>query len=92
MKKENKKKTNETIDSTYEIDYDLFTVDEIIKIIEFYHAMIKYVNHKVSKDIIKTRYLEYKNIIHNLSLEKKYNERFYKSTGISIYEEMKKVI
>lgn len=92
MKKENKKKTNETIDSTYEIDYDLFTVDEIIKIIEFYHAMIKYVNHKVSKDIIKTRYLEYKNIIHNLSLEKKYNERFYKSTGISIYEEMKKVL
>lgn len=91
MKKENKKKTNETIDSTYEIDYDLFTVDEIIKIIEFYHAMTKYVNHKVSKDIIKTRYLEYKNIIHNLSLEKKYNERFYKSTGISIYEEMKKV-
>lgn len=92
MKKENKKKTNETIDSTYEIDYDLFTVDEIIKIIEFYHAMTKYVNHKVSKDIIKTRYLEYKNIIHNLSLEKKYNERFYKSTGISIYEEMKKVL
>ena len=92
MKKENKKKTNETIDSTYEIDYDLFTVDEIIKIIEFYHAMTKYVNRKVSKDIIKTRYLEYKNIIHNLSLEKKYNERFYKSTGISIYEEMKKVL
>ena len=92
MKKENKKKTNETIDSTYEIDYDLFTVDEIIKIIEFYHAMTKYVNHKVSKDIIKTRYLEYKNIIHNLSLEKKYNERYYKSTGISIYEEMKKVL
>ncbi|MCM1259986.1 MAG: UPF0223 family protein [Prevotella sp.] len=92
MKKENKKKTNETIDSTYEIDYDLFTVDEIIKIIEFYHTMTKYVNHKVSKDIIKTRYLEYKNIIHNLSLEKKYNERFYKSTGISIYEEMKQIL
>ena len=92
MKKENKTKKNEMIDSTYEIDYDLFTVDEIIKIIEFYHSMTKYVNHKVSKDVIKMRYLEYKNIIHNLSLEKKYNERFYKSTGISIYEEMKRIL
>ena len=36
-----KKKYNnkETLDETYEIDYDLFTVEEIIKIIQFYQLM-----------------------------------------------------
>ena len=60
-----KKKYNnkETLDETYEIDYDLFTVEEI----------------------------EYKNIINNLSLEKRYNENFYQKTGISIYQTIKSI-
>ena len=74
-----KKKYNnkETLDETYEIDYDLFTVEEIIKIIQFYQLMGQYKNNKVSKQKIKEAYLEYKNIINNLSLEKRYNENFY---------------
>jgi len=88
-----KKKTNykEQIDETYEIDFDLFTVEEIVKIIDFYHLMKKYVNHKVKKDVIKNAYYEYKNIIHNLALEKKYNQRFFEKTGISIYQEIKSI-
>ena len=60
-----KKKYNnkETLDETYEIDYDLFTVEEIIKIIQFYQLMGQYKNNKVSKQKIKEAYLEYKNII-----------------------------
>ena len=66
-----KKKYNnkETLDETYEIDYDLFTVEEIIKIIQFYQLMGQYKNNKVSKQKIKEAYLEYKNIINNLSLQ-----------------------
>lgn len=89
-----KKKTNknqEIIDETYEIDYDLFTVDEIVKIINFYHLMKKYVNRKVKKVDIKNAYYEYKNIINNLALEKKYNETFFKKTGISIYQVIKSI-
>lgn len=82
MKKKYNKK--ETLDETYEIDYDLFTVEEIIKIIQFYQLMGQYKNNKVSKQKIKEAYLEYKNIINNLSLEKRYNENFYQKTGISI--------
>ena len=60
MKKKYNKK--ETLDETYEIDYDLFTVEEIIKIIQFYQLMGQYKNNKVSKQKIKEAYLEYKNI------------------------------
>ena len=75
-----KKKYNnkETLDETYEIDYDLFTVEEIIKIIQFYQLMGQYKNNKVSKQKIKEAYLEYKNIINNLSLEKRYMKIFIK--------------
>ena len=59
MKKKYNKK--ETLDETYEIDYDLFTVEEIIKIIQFYQLMGQYKNNKVSKQKIKEAYLEYKN-------------------------------
>ncbi len=88
-----KKRTShkEQIDETYEIDFDLFTVEEIVKIIDFYHLMKKYVNHKVKKDVIKNAYYEYKNIINNLALEKKYNQRFFEKTGISIYQEIKSI-
>lgn len=81
----------ETLDETYEIDYDLFTVEEIVKIIQFYQLMRQCKNNKVSKQKIKEAYLEYKNIINNLSLEKKYNESFYKRTGISIYQTIKSI-
>ena len=89
MKKKYNKK--ETLDETYEIDYDLFTVEEIIKIIQFYQLMGQYKNNKVSKQKIKEAYLEYKNIINNLSLEKRYNENFYRKTGISIYQTIKSI-
>ena len=85
-----KKKYNnkETLDETYEIDYDLFTVEEIIKIIQFYQLMGQYKNNKVSKQKIKEAYLE---DINNLSLEKRYNENFFQKTGISIYQTIKSI-
>jgi hypothetical protein len=91
MTTKTRKKNLEQIDETYEIDYDLFTIDEIVKIINFYHLMKKYVHHKVNKETIKNAYYEYKNIIHNLALEKKYNQRFFEKSGISIYQVIKSI-
>ena len=90
MKKKYNKK--ETLDETYEIDYDLFTVEEIIKIIQFYQLMGQYKNNKVSKQKIKEAYLEYKNIINQLDKEQLEEEikvpenlnsvlRYYQKTG-----------
>ncbi len=89
--KKTKNKKHEQIDETYEIDYDLFTVEEIIKIINFYNLIHQFVHNKVKKDKIKSAYYEYKNIINNISLEKKYNKSFYNKTGISIYQIIKTI-
>lgn len=91
MKKYNNKKQNEVIDETYEIDYDMFNVEEIIKIIQFYQLMQQYKKKKVNKQTILEAYHVYKNIINNLALEKKYNDNFFKKTGISIYHEIKAI-
>lgn len=74
---------------SYDIDYDIFTIEEIIKIINFYQDVMKYQKHKISKTDLKESYLIYKNTINNLSLEKKYNQNFYEKTGISIYHLIK---
>ena len=73
------------------IDYDLFTTEEIVKIFNFYSLMERTKNQKVNKETILESYYEYKNIINNLSLEKKYDQNFFKITGISIYQTIKKL-
>lgn len=86
----NKKQTNKIVKKTedlysYDIDYDIFTTEEIIKIINFYNLTIKYTKHKVKYDDFINSYNEYRNIINSIAMEKRYNKSFYEKTGISIY-------
>ena len=74
---------------SYDIDYDIFQTEEIIKIINFYNNVIKYNKHKISASVLKTSYLEYRKVINSIALEKRYNKSFYEKTGISIYHLMK---
>ena len=87
-----KKKTTNDDQILFDIDYDMFTTDEIIKIYNFYNLMIKHHKKPMNKDKVLAAYREYKNIINNISLEKKYNKEFEKCTGISIYQEINKLI
>lgn len=82
------KKVN-TEEFSYDIDYDIFTTDEIVKIIGFYQNVMKYQKHKINKKELKESYLVYRNIINSISLEKKYNKNFFDKTGISIYHLIK---
>lgn len=68
------------------IDYDLFTTEEIVKIFNFYSFMERCHHHHIKEDEIISRYNEYRSIINNQSLQKKYDKNFEKSTGISIYK------
>lgn len=72
-------------DLSYEIDYELFTTEEIIKIINFYNHIVKYENSTYPTTDLKKEYREYQNIINNKSLEKKYDSMFQKATGVSIF-------
>ena len=80
-------RVNEKIERIASI-YNLST-EEIIKIINFYNNVLKYVKHKISFETLKMSYLEYRMTINSIALEKRYNKDFYDKTGISIYHLMK---
>lgn len=77
------------MNNEYKIDYDLFTTDEIIKIINFFHLIEKTKFQKVSPVLLKEKYNEYRNILNNKSLEKQYDNMLYKKSHVSIYQTMK---
>lgn len=71
------------------IDYDLFTTEEIVKIFNFYSLIESTKHHLVKKEKLLESYNEYRKIINNVSLEKKYDKSFFEATGISIYHTIK---
>ena len=73
------------------IDYDLFTTEEVIKIYKFYQIILNQQIKPVCAGKLKRAYHEYRNIINNQALEKKYNNLFYQATGLSIYHIMKNI-
>lgn len=76
----------------YKIDYDLFNVEEIIKIIEFFKLIESTKTKKVNKDLLIKKYNEYRSILNNKALEKKYDKMLYEKSNVSIYHTMKNYI
>lgn len=74
-----------------DIDYELFTTEEIVRIFQFYSLVTKTKYQQVSKQELIQGYHDYQNIIHNIALQKKYDAKFEKVTGISIYKIMQKL-
>lgn len=60
------------------IDYDLFTTEEIVKIFNFYSLMERTKHQNIKSETILESYREYKNIINNISLEKNMIKTFSK--------------
>ena len=77
----------------YKIDYDMFSLEEIVKIVSFFE-LIKKVNNKrkYNKEEVINKYNEYRNILNNKSLEKKYDKMLYDLDKISIYHTMKDIM
>lgn len=73
----------------YEIDFDLFETLEIVKIFKFFELIEITKRKKINKDLINEKYAEYKTIINNKTLEKKYDKMLQGVIGISIYKTMK---
>ena len=73
----------------YEIDYDMFTTIEIVKIIEFFRLVESTKTKKVNPKTLVTKYHEYQNILNNKSLEKKYDKMLQKKSNISIWDTVK---
>lgn len=76
----------------YKIDYDLYSVDEIVKIIKFFQLIEKTKTKRVSKDELANAYNEYRNILKNKALEKEYDRMLFEKSHVSIYDVMKNVL
>lgn len=76
----------------YEIDYDMFTTIEIVKIIEFFRLIESTKTKKINSKMLIEKYHEYQNILNNKSLEKKYDKMLQKKSNISIWDTVKKYL
>ncbi|HHU56077.1 MAG TPA: UPF0223 family protein [Acholeplasmataceae bacterium] len=77
------------MEKEYLIDYDMFTTGEIIKIINFMRLIERTKNENIDPSLLKEKYNEYRNILRNKALEKKYDKMLYNKSQVSIYEVMK---
>lgn len=73
----------------YKIDYQLFTAQELIRIIEFFKLIEDTKTKKINKDLLINKYNEYRAIINNKSLEKQYDKMLFKKSKVSIYQTIK---
>lgn len=74
-----------------DIDYDLFTTEEIVKIFNFFSLVSRTKHQRVKSNELLEGYKEFKTIINNKALQKQYERKFEKVTGISIYQLMKNI-
>jgi len=77
---------------TYPIDYDLFTAEEVVSIIEFLSLIEDANEGKVKVDVIvlSKKHKDFINIVNSKSMEKKIDRDFEKASGYSIYKTIKK--
>ncbi len=76
----------------YNIDYDIFTTSEVVKIINFFKEMEKYhEGKKVNIDNLKQSYKEYRTILGSKTLEKKYDKFLDANFGFTIYKTMRDI-
>lgn len=76
----------------YRIDFDLFEIQEIVKIIDFFRLIEQSQKKKVNKEVLIDKYKEYQKIISNKTLEKKYDKMLYEKSRVSIYQTMKQYL
>jgi len=86
------KKKDQQIVNDYIIDYDMFSVEEIVKIIGFMKLIEDTKRKKVSKQLLIEKYNEYRTILNNKTLEKQYHKMLLKKSNISIYDTMKNIL
>jgi len=88
-----KKESKELELKEYDIDYDMFSLEEIVKIVGFFD-LIEKINRgrKYKKEDAINKYNEYRNILNNKALEKKYDKMLYDLDKISIYHTMKDIM
>ena len=75
---------------SYPIDYETYSPEEVVKLVEFY-ALIEDANEgKVNKEELIKKYNEFRKMLNSISIEKQIDKEFEKVSGYSIYKTIKK--
>jgi len=75
----------------YKIDFDLFSAQEIIKIVSFFFLIEQTKTKSINKELLISKYKEYRDILNNKTLEKQYDKMLYDKSKVSIYKTMQKI-
>ena len=75
---------------SYPLDYQTYSTDEIVKIIDFLDYLEENLKHLDFKTF-KTKYDVYRKTINSKSEEKRIDKEFEKLTGISIYRKAREL-
>jgi uncharacterized protein YktA (UPF0223 family) len=73
----------------YDIDYSMFTVPETILIVGFFNLIVASKHKKMNKELIVSKYQEYRKVVNSITLEKQFDKMLHQKTGVSIYQTMK---
>lgn len=74
----------------YPIDYASYSVDEVVKIIDFLTYIEENIKH-LDFSTFKNKYNVYRNTLNSKAEEKRIDKEFQKLTGISIYRKAKEL-
>lgn len=74
----------------YPIDYASYSVDEVVKIIDFLTYIEENIKH-LDFNTFKNKYNVYRNTLNSKAEEKRIDKEFQKLTGISIYRKAKEL-
>ena len=76
---------------SYPIDYTEFDSDEVIILVEFFSLIEDANEGKVNKELLLKKYKEYRSIMNSVSYEKTIEREFFKVSGYSIFNTIKKI-
>lgn len=75
---------------TYPIDYDLYTTEEIIIIVDFLSWIEEANTRKVDPIVLSKKHQDFRKVVNSIAMEKQIDRDFEKASGISIYQTIKK--
>ena len=77
----------------YKIDYEIFTTEEVVNIINFFKLVEKINDQKkYDKAQVISDYNNYRNILKSKTLEKKYDKMLEEVSQVSIYHTMMRIL
>lgn len=77
---------------TYPIDYDQFTTEEIVVIVEFLSLIEDANTGKVDPIVLSKKHQHYRSVINSIMIEKQIDREFEKVSGYSIHKTIKRYL